>query len=57
MENLKIVWGTFVIILILGWMATIFYLSSMPGDESNDKSKAVIQNVVKRSESKKTNEV
>ena len=37
---------TISIVLIIIWMAVIFWFSSMPGDESNTKSKSTIKEVI-----------
>lgn len=37
---------TISIVLIIIWMAVIFWFSSMPGDESNTKSKSTIKEAI-----------
>lgn len=51
---------TISIALIIIWMAVIFWFSSMPGDESNTKSKSTIkeaiETIIPRKKAKKTEE-
>ena len=51
---------TISIALIIIWMAVIFWFSSMPGDESNTKSKStikeVIETIIPRKKAEKTEE-
>ena len=52
---------TISIALIIIWMAVIFWFSSMPGDESNTKSKSTIKEAIKtiipRKKAEKTEEI
>ncbi len=45
---MKKIWKILSIVLILIWMGFIYFLSDMPAQESNNKSKAMIQKVVEK---------
>ena len=45
---MKIFWKILLVLLILVWMGLIYFLSSVPGQESNIKSKAMIQKAIEK---------
>ena len=50
---MKIFWKILLVLLILVWMGFIYFLSSVPGQESNIKSKAMIQKAIEKEVGKK----